>query len=59
MQKLSALPKNFSDWEVSEDYEIVKQVGSGSYGQVAEAIHKPSGKKVAIKRYCLVSLCVG
>lgn len=51
MQKLSALPKNFSDWEVTADYEIVKQIGSGSYGSVAEAIHKPTGKKVAIKRY--------
>lgn len=24
--------KNFNDWEVSDRYEIVKLVGSGSYG---------------------------
>lgn len=42
--------KSFADWTVGPDYEIVKQVGSGSYGFVVEAIHKPTGKKVAIKR---------
>jgi mitogen-activated protein kinase 1/3 len=36
---------------VGDDYEIVKQIGSGSYGSVAESIHKPTGKKVAIKKY--------
>jgi mitogen-activated protein kinase 1/3 len=40
----------FQDWEVGEDYELVKLLGSGSYGQVASAIHKPTGKKVAIKK---------
>ena len=49
--KLSALPKNFQDWEVGTNYEIVKQVGSGSYGYVVEAIQKSTGKKVAIKRF--------
>jgi mitogen-activated protein kinase 1/3 len=28
----------------------VKLLGTGSYGQVASAVHKPSGKKVAIKK---------
>lgn len=49
--KLSALPKNFQDWEVGASYDIVKQVGSGSYGYVVEAIQKSTGKKVAIKRF--------
>ena len=40
----------FQDWEVGTDYELVKLLGQGSYGQVASAIHKPSGKKVAIKK---------
>jgi len=50
MPKLSALPKSFADWEVGAGYEIVKQIGSGSYGYVVEAIQKSTGKKVAIKR---------
>lgn len=40
----------FSGWEVGQDYELVKLLGAGSYGQVASAVHKPSGKKVAIKK---------
>lgn len=40
----------FSDWEVGEDYECVKLLGQGSYGAVCSAIHKPTGKKVAIKK---------
>jgi mitogen-activated protein kinase 1/3 len=40
----------FADWEVGKDYECVKLLGQGSYGAVASAIHKPSGKKVAIKK---------
>ncbi|CAD8133079.1 unnamed protein product [Paramecium octaurelia] len=50
LQKLSSLPKNFSDWQVGDDYEIIKQIGSGSYGQVVEALQKSTNKKVAIKR---------
>jgi len=42
--------KNFTDWEAGDRYELVKVVGSGSYGSVAEAIDKKTGKKVAIKR---------
>ena len=34
---LNKLKKDFSDWNVGSDYEIVKQIGSGSYGQVVEA----------------------
>lgn len=40
----------FSDWEVGKDYELINFLGSGSYGAVASALHKPSGKKVAIKQ---------
>lgn len=31
---LNALPKNFSDWEVGDKYDIIKMIGSGSYGFV-------------------------
>lgn len=48
--KLSSLKKNFDDWDVGNNYEIIKQIGSGSYGYVVEAIQKSTGQKVAIKR---------
>jgi mitogen-activated protein kinase 1/3 len=48
--KLNTLPKSFQDWEVGNNYEIIKQVGSGSYGYVVQSIQKSTGKKVAIKR---------
>src|SRR5688500_8538211 len=48
--KLSSLSNSFQDWEVGSNYEIVKHIGSGSYGYVVEAIQKSTGKKVAIKR---------
>jgi mitogen-activated protein kinase 1/3 len=38
------------EWDVGKDYEVKKEIGSGSYGKVCEAIHKPTGKKVAIKK---------
>jgi mitogen-activated protein kinase 1/3 len=50
LTKLTTLPKSFQDWEVGTNYEIIKQIGSGSYGYVVEATQKSSGKKVAIKR---------
>jgi mitogen-activated protein kinase 1/3 len=41
---------NFSDWKVGDKYEIVKEIGVGSYGSVVQAKVKASGEKVAIKR---------
>jgi len=49
MQKIDFKSK-FADWEIGDDYEIIKIIGKGSYGDVAEAIHKASKRKVAIKR---------
>lgn len=40
----------FADWEVGSDYECVKLLGQGSYGAVCSAIHRPTGKKCAIKK---------
>lgn len=34
---LNKLKKDFSDWFVGPNYEIIRQIGSGSYGQVVEA----------------------
>lgn len=33
------------------DYTLGKQIGHGAYAVVKEAIHKPTGEKVAIKVY--------
>jgi mitogen-activated protein kinase 1/3 len=40
----------FDDWDTGKDYTIIKKIGSGSYGQVVEAIHIATGTRVAIKR---------
>jgi len=42
--------KKPENWEVGSDFEIVKLLGSGSYGSVCEAVHKPSKTTVAIKK---------
>jgi mitogen-activated protein kinase 1/3 len=47
---LSKLKKDFSDWDCGSEYEIIKQIGSGSYGSVVEAKKMSTGAKVAIKR---------
>ena len=44
------LPKNIENWELGGEYEVVKQVGCGSYAAVCEAIHKKTGTRVAIKK---------
>jgi serine/threonine protein kinase len=38
------------------DYVIGKEIGKGAYAIVKQAIHKPSGQKVAIKFYEKVKL---
>jgi mitogen-activated protein kinase 1/3 len=36
--------------DIGTDYEIVKQIGGGSYGAVYEAVHKATKTRVAIKQ---------
>ncbi|CAI2368595.1 unnamed protein product [Moneuplotes crassus] len=50
MPKEKSKAHKFTDWEVGKDYECQKLLGSGSYGSVAMAIHKPTKTKVAIKK---------
>lgn len=44
------IPRQQIDWEVGPNYQIIKQIGSGSYGMVCEARHVPTNEKVAIKQ---------
>ena len=37
-------------WDLPDEYQLVKQLGKGGYGYVFEAVHIPTGKRVAIKR---------
>jgi len=49
----SALPEDFSDWAVGDRYEMVRILGRGSYGEVAQAVDRHAGRPdayVAIKR---------
>lgn len=49
-RKALDMQSKFADWEVGSEYECVKLLGQGSYGAVCSATHKPTGKKVAIKK---------
>ncbi|KAJ3750129.1 putative MAP kinase [Lentinula detonsa] len=40
------LPK----FDIGDDYELTHTLGAGAYGQVVAAVHKPSGRRVAIKK---------
>ena len=42
--------KQLEGWDIGSEFEIVKLLGSGSYGSVCEAIHKPTKTTVAIKK---------
>ncbi|KAG2769432.1 hypothetical protein PC129_g10644 [Phytophthora cactorum] len=42
--------RNFANWEVGSRYTLVRLLGKGSYGQVAEAFDNERQKKVAIKK---------
>jgi hypothetical protein len=47
------LPEDFSEWAVGDRYELVRMLGRGSYGEVAQAIDLSAGRRdafVAIKR---------
>ncbi|KAH7931132.1 CMGC MAPK protein kinase [Leucogyrophana mollusca] len=44
------LQKPLPKFEVGPDYEILHGLGEGAYGTVAAALHKPTGRQVAIKK---------
>ena len=49
MKKIE-LESKIESWEIGNEYEIIKQIGCGSYGAVCEAVHKKTGTRVAIKK---------
>ncbi|EQC34354.1 CMGC/MAPK protein kinase, variant [Saprolegnia diclina VS20] len=42
--------RNFRGWQVGSRYRLVRLLGKGSYGQVAEAYDELKNKRVAIKK---------
>ena len=47
------LPEDFSDWAVGDRYKLIRILGRGSYGEVAQAVDLTMGREdayVAIKR---------
>lgn len=40
------LPK----FDIGDDYQLLHAIGEGAYGTVASALHKPTGRQVAIKK---------
>ncbi|KAJ7928669.1 kinase-like domain-containing protein [Mycena leptocephala] len=47
---MPACPKPLPRFEIGENYQLLHLMGEGSYGQVAAAVHKPTGRQVAIKK---------
>lgn len=45
----SHLGENFDRSSTLSEYEIIKQLGEGGFGEVVMAIHKRTREKVAIK----------
>ncbi|KIK64207.1 hypothetical protein GYMLUDRAFT_40496 [Collybiopsis luxurians FD-317 M1] len=48
-----AVPKSkkpLPSFSVGEDYQLLYPLGEGAYGQVVAALHKPTRKRVAIKK---------
>ncbi|KAJ3737085.1 kinase-like domain-containing protein [Lentinula guzmanii] len=50
MSSRKASSKPLPKFEIGEDYQLLHAIGEGAYGTVAAALHKPSGRQVAIKK---------
>lgn len=49
--KLGLNKPKFEDWQCGDRYSIEKIIGQGSYGNVASALDRETGQKVAIKKF--------
>lgn len=50
LRKPGPRPEQFKSWQIDERFELVRLLGKGSYGAVAEATDLATGKRVAIKQ---------
>ncbi|KAJ7170013.1 CMGC/MAPK protein kinase [Mycena filopes] len=50
MSSFRKASKPLPKFEIGNDYEILHAIGEGAYGTVAAALHKPTGRQVAIKK---------
>lgn len=46
----SKAPKPLPKFDIGNDYKLLHSLGEGAYGTVVAALHKPSGRQVAIKK---------
>jgi len=46
----SKAAKPLPKFHVGDDYKLLHSLGEGAYGTVVAALHKPSGRQVAIKK---------
>jgi serine/threonine protein kinase len=49
-REVSISPGNILEIVLLEDFEVDKKIGSGSFGYVFLAKHKPTGKQFALKQ---------
>lgn len=49
-KSISVGPEDFTEWSVGERYQLVRMLGRGSYGEVAQAKDLTNQQLVAIKR---------
>jgi mitogen-activated protein kinase 1/3 len=49
-KSVSVGPEDFSEWAVGTRYQLIRMLGRGSYGEVAQAQDSATKQTVAIKR---------
>jgi len=50
MSSRSKASKPLPPFDIGDDYQLLHALGEGAYGTVAAALHKPTGRQVAIKK---------
>jgi mitogen-activated protein kinase 1/3 len=50
VSRIHSWPPMLAEQGVGTQYQVLDVVGEGAYGIVCSAVHRPSGRKVAIKK---------